>query len=148
MAIDKRPCYTMETGYTSSDFSFFRKHPNSLEVGRTEIRELQVKAGREKWYQVDAYTHYWKSGHGYDNVIVLINDFGVQIETATFGWKRVKTEHELALKEKVTYHNFLAALAECGKICPDGAERWFNEAVLENFEHTFEDVLYYGEDDV
>lgn len=146
--IDKRPCYTMETGYTSSDFSFYRKNPNSLEIGRTEIRELQVKAGREKWYQVDTYTHYWASGHGSDRVLVLVNDKGEQIETCYFGWRRITTEHELALKEKTQYNNFYAALAECGKLCPAGASRWFNEAVLENFDNAFEEILYYGEDDV
>lgn len=55
-------------------------------------------------------------------------------------------EEMLALKEKVQYNNFYAALAQCGKLCPPGASRWFNEAVLENFEHTFEEILYYGEE--
>lgn len=55
-------------------------------------------------------------------------------------------EEMLAMKEKIAYSIFLAALAECGKLCPPGASRWFNEAVLENFEHTFEETLYYGEE--
>lgn len=54
------------------------------------------------------------------------------------------TEHDKNLQERKDYENFLDALAECGKLCPNGASRWFNEAVLENFEHTFEDILYYG----
>jgi hypothetical protein len=54
--------------------------------------------------------------------------------------------HEQELQERKDYENFLDALAECGKLCPNGASRWFNEAVLENFEHTFEDILCYGDD--
>ncbi|QNO00782.1 hypothetical protein phiPsa397_007 [Pseudomonas phage phiPsa397] len=145
--IDKRPCYVMETGYTSSDFSFYNKFPDSEVVDRAYCMQLQSTAGREKWYQIDAYTHYWKNGYGSDRVLVLVNDTGVQIETCYFGWRNVPTEHDLAMREKVKYNNFLAALAECGKLCPNGASRWFNEAVLENFEHTFEEILYYGEED-
>jgi len=145
--MDTRPCYTMETGYTSSDFSFYRKNPNSLEVGRTEIYDLQTRAGKEKWFLVDAYTHYWKNGYGSDRVLVLTNDSGVQIETCQFGWKRVTTEHELALKEKTQYTNFLAALAECGKLAPAGASRWHSN-ILEMFENEYEEILYYGEENV
>ena len=145
--MDTRRCFTMETGYTSSDFSFYRKNPNSLEVTRSHIYDMQTRAGKEKWYLVDAYTHYWKSGHGSDRVLVLTNDNGVQIETCQFGWRSVTTEHELAEKRKVAYSNFLAALTECGKLCPDGASRWFNEAVLQSFKHMFEEELYYGEDE-
>lgn len=76
--MDTRRCFTMETGYTSSDFSFYRKNPNSLEVTRSHIYDMQTRAGKEKWYLVDAYTHYWKSGHGSDRVLVLTNDNGVQ----------------------------------------------------------------------
>lgn len=147
MMIDKRKCYTMETGYTSSDFSFYRKHPESIDVTRSHIYDMQTRAGREKWYLVESYTHYWKSGHGSDRVLVLVNDKGEQIETCYFGWRSVTTEHELALKDKTKYSNFYAALAECGKLCPPGASRWFNEAVLENFDNEFEEILYYGDDE-
>uniref|UniRef100_A0AAU6VZ26 Uncharacterized protein n=2 Tax=unclassified bacterial viruses TaxID=12333 RepID=A0AAU6VZ26_9VIRU len=145
MSVDKRKHYVMETGYTSSDFSFYRKNPNSLEVTRSHIYDMQTRAGKEKWYLVDAYTHYWKSGYGSDRVLVLTNDNGVQIETCQFGWRSITTEHELALGEKLKYTNFLAALAECGKLCPAGADRWFND-VLEMFENEFEETLYYGEE--
>lgn len=142
--MDTRKCFTMETGYTSSDFSFFRRSPNSLEVGRPECYGFQAEAGREKWYLVDTYTHYWKSGYGSDHVLVLVNDKGTQIETSAFGWRRVITEHEERLKEQNEYKKFIDALAECGKLCPNGASRWFNEAVLEGFEYNFEEILYYG----
>lgn len=144
--MDTRKCFTMETGYTSSDFSFFRRSANSLEVGRPECYGLQAKAGQEKWYLVDTYVHKWKNNLGSDYVLVLVNDLGTQIETSSFGWRRVTTEHEKLLKEQNEYKKFIDALAECGKLCPNGASRWFNEAVLENFEHTFEDILYYGDD--
>ena len=143
--IDKRPCYTMETGYTSSDFSFYRRSLDSLDVGRSQVYDLQSRAGQEKWYLEDTYT--WRGNFTSETVLVLTNDNGVQIETASFGWRRIPTEHELALKEKTQYNNFYAALAECGKLCPAGASRWFNEAVLENFDNEFEEILYYGDDD-
>ncbi|UAV89608.1 hypothetical protein [Pseudomonas phage COT4] len=144
--VDKRKCYTMETGYSSGDFSFFRKNPNSIEVTRSHIYDMQTRAGVERWYLVDAYTERWASGHGYNNVIVLVNDKGVQIETEAFGWRRVTTEHEENLKERKDYEKFLTALSEASKLCPNGASRWFNEAVLENFEYTFEEILTYGDE--
>lgn len=55
--------------------------------------------------------------------------------------------HEELLQERKDYEKFLTALQEAGKLCPMGASRWFNEAVLENFEYTFEEILYYGDDD-
>jgi hypothetical protein len=114
-----------------------------MEVGYPEIADLQSRAGREKWYLVDTYTHYWKSGHGSDYVLVLTNDNGVQIETAAFGWKRVTTEHELALREKRRYHDFIDALAALE--APAGLRRWHSE-VIEMFEHTYEEILYYGDE--
>lgn len=57
------------------------------------------------------------------------------------------TEHEENLQERKDYEKFFDALAECGRMCPSGATRWFNEAVLENFGYTFEEILYYGEED-
>jgi len=142
--IDTRPCYTMETGFTSSDFSFYRKFPESLEVDRAEIYDLQSRAGKERWYLVDSYIHHWKGGHGQDRVLVLTNDKGVQIETCYFGWKRIPTEHELALKEKREYHAFINDLAALE--APAGLRRWHSE-VIEMFEHTYEEILYYGDDD-
>lgn len=141
--MDTRPCYTMEQGYTSSDFTFYRKNPNSVDVSRSHIYDMQTRAGKEKWYQVDSYTHYWKSGHGSDRVLVLVNDKGEQLETCYFGWKRVPTEHELALKEKREYEEFVNALAAL-KV-PNGLDRWHSE-VIEMFENTYEEILYYGED--
>lgn len=143
--IDTRRCFTMETGYSGGDFSFYRKNPNSLDVTRSHIHDMQTRAGREKWYLVDSYTHYWKSGHGSDRVIVLVNDEGVQIETCHFGWRSVTTEHELALKEKREYHAFIDKLAAIE--APAGLSRWHSE-VIEMFENTYEEILYYGEPDV
>lgn len=145
MTIDTRKCYTMEQGYSSSDFSFFNKNPNSKVVDRLECYAMQANAGRELWWCVESYTERWKSGHGYNNVIVLINDKGEQIETEAFGWKRVTTQHEIDLKERREYEVFLTALSDAGKLCPRGASRWFSEAVLENFRNEFEEILYYGE---
>jgi hypothetical protein len=54
--------------------------------------------------------------------------------------------HEEQLQERKDYENFLDALAEAGKLCPPSCSRWFNEAVLENFEYTFEETLYYGDE--
>lgn len=142
--IDKRKCYKMEQGYCRSDFSFYNKYPESADVDMYGVLALQAKSGTDKWYCVGTYT--WKGKYTSEHVMVLVNDKGDQIETCGFGWYNVPTEHDLAEKRKVRYNNFLAALAECGKLCPDGASRWFNEAVLENFEHTFEEELCYGED--
>lgn len=139
--LDTRATYTMETGYTSSDFSFYQKYPNSINVGRAEIYDLQSRAGKERWYLVEQYTHYWKSGHGSDRVIVLVNDKGEQIETCSFGWRRLTTEHELALAVKREYHTFVDALAAL-KV-PAGVRRWHSD-VIEQFESEFEEILYYG----
>ena len=141
--IDTRKCFTMETGYTSSDFSFYNKYPDSEEVDRVYCMQLQSTAGREKWYLVEAYTHYWKSGHGSDRVLVLVNDAGVQIETCYFGWRSVTTEHELALKVKAEYTAFVDALAAL-KV-PAGVRRWHSE-IIEQFENENEEILYYGDD--
>lgn len=142
--IDKRKHYTMEQHYCYSDFDFYKNREGSTEVGRVMFDQLASKAGVERWAIVDTYTMKgrWDTHH----ILVMQNKEGVQIETGGYGWKRVYTEHDLAEKRKVQYNNFYAALAECGKLCPDGASRWFDEAVLENFEHTFEEELYYGEE--
>lgn len=145
MVIDTRPCYTMETGYTRSDFSFYKSRPNTFEVGYPEIAELQTRAGKERFYLIDSYTHYWKNGYGSDRVAVLVNDKGLQIETSFFGWRRITTDHELAMKEKAEYHTFVDALAAL-KV-PHGLDRWHSE-VIEMFENTYEGVLYYGAEDV
>lgn len=137
---DKRRMYTMETGYTSSDFSFYKKLPESVEVDRAFCYDLQSRAGKERWYEVDNYTHYWKSGHGSDRVLVLTNDKGVQIETCYFGWRRLTTEHELALKDKLEYHAFIDKLAALD--APVSLRRWHSE-VIEMFENTYEDTLHY-----
>ena len=139
---DKRPCYTMETGFTSSDFSFYRRSLDSLDVGRSQVYDLQSRAGKEKWYLEDTYT--WRGNFTSETVLVLTNDKGVQIETASFGWKRIPTEHELALKEKREYHAFINDLAALE--APAGLRRWHSE-VIEMFEHTYEEILYYGDDD-
>jgi hypothetical protein len=54
------------------------------------------------------------------------------------------TEHELALKEKREYHAFINDLAALE--APAGLRRWHSE-VIEMFEHTYEEILYYGDDD-
>lgn len=142
--MDTRPCYVMETGFTSSDFSFYKKHKESIEVDRAVIYDLQSRAGKEKWYQVDSYVHYWKSGHGSDRVIVLVNDNHIQIETCSFGWKRVQTEHEKLIQERDIYQEFIGAIASIR--APASLRRWHAE-IIEAFEHEFEETLYYGEED-
>lgn len=145
MAIDKRKHYTMERHYCYSDFDFYKNREGSAQVGRVLFEEIAAKAGVERWALVDTYTMKgkWETQH----IMVLENTSGVRIETGGYGWKRVATEHDLAEQEKLKYANFLAALQHAGSLCPNSASRWFNEAVLENFEHTFEEVLYYGEED-
>lgn len=54
--------------------------------------------------------------------------------------------HEELLQERKEFEKFLDALAEAGKLCPNGARRWFNEAVLESFDMHFEDILCYGDE--
>ena len=142
---DKRKCYKMENGYCRSDFTFYNKYPESKRVDMYGVLALQREAGSDLWYCVGSYPYISPRNGFTDSVLVLVNDAGDQIETSTFGWHNVPTEHDLALKRKVAYSKFLAELAECGKLCPPGASRWFNEAVLENFEQTFEEILYYGE---
>jgi|SRR5437870_2356070 len=142
--MDKRPCYTMEQGYTSSDFSFYKKLPNSVEVDRSFIYDLQTRAGHEKWYLVDVYTHYWSNGHGSDRVLVLTNDKGVQIETCYFGWRRITTEHEFALREKQEYDVFITQIAAIK--APTSLRRWQSE-VIEMFENQHEEILYYGDEE-
>lgn len=140
--MDKRQCYTMEQGYTSSDFSFYKKFSESMEVGRRECMGLQCDAGKEMWYQVDSYTH--RGEWGSERVITLVNDKGVQIETSSFGWRRVTTEHELALREKQEYDVFITQIAAIK--APTSLRRWQSE-VIEMFEHTYEDILYYGDEE-
>lgn len=137
--IDTRRMYTMETGYTSSDFSFYRKHLESVDMGRSQIYDLQSRAGKEKWYLVDTYT--WRGNFTSETVLILRNDNGMQIETASYGWRRVTTQHEKDLKDKREYEAFVAALAALNP--PAGVRRWHSE-IIEMFEHTYEDVLYYG----
>ncbi|QNO00093.1 hypothetical protein QGX20_gp007 [Pseudomonas phage phiPsa300] len=144
-SVDKRKHYVMEKHYCYSDFDFYKNREGSTEVGRVLFEELSSKAGREVFAVVDTYTMKGKWDTYTILVLQRLKD-GLQIETAGYGWASIYTEYELALKEKTQYSNFLAALAECGKLCPNGASRWFNEAVLENFEHTFEEILYYGEE--
>lgn len=55
------------------------------------------------------------------------------------------TEHDLALKEKQEYNDFIDALALVE--VPASLHRWYNEAVLEKFECDFEEILYYGEEE-
>lgn len=141
--IDTRPCYTMETGFTRSDFTFYKKLPNTMGIGYPEIGELQTRAGVERFYLIDSYTHYWHNGHGSDRVLVLVNDKGLQIETCYFGWKRVATEHELALAERQRYHDFAEQLASL-KVPRDLSR--FHADILEMFENTYTDVLYYGDE--
>lgn len=142
--IDTRPCYTMETGYTRSDFTFYKKLPHTMEIGYPQIAELQTRAGVDRFYLIDTYVHYWSNGHGSDRVLVLVNDKGLQIETCCFGWKRVPTTHDLALKEKQEYEEFVVALANLTP--PPGLRRWHND-VIEMFETNFESILCYGDEE-
>ena len=142
--IDKRKLFRMESGYCGSDFSFYKKFEETADADMYTVLKFQSEAGNNNWYLVSSYTHYWKSGYGQDAVLVLVNDKGVQIETCQFGWYRVPTEHELALKEKKEYHAFIDALAALKT--PNGLSRWHSE-IIELFEHTYEEILYYGDDD-
>lgn len=146
--IEKRKCYRMENGYGSSDFTFYKKYEESLDASQHSVYELQRLAGNADWYFKDSYTYRSTRTPGFsDQVLVLVNSAGHQIETSGYGWYRVQTQHDKDLKERRGYEKFLTALQEAGKLCPNGASRWFNEAVLENFEYTFEEILYYGDDD-
>lgn len=144
--MDKRKCYRMENGYGSSDFTFYKKLEETLEVSQHLVYELQRIAGNQNWYFKSSYVYRSERNPGFtEQVLVLVNDAGHQIETSGYGWYGVQTEHEKNLKEQKEYKKFIDALAKCGTLCPRGASRWFNEAVLENFENTFEEILYYGD---
>lgn len=134
---DKRRTYTMETGFTSSDFSFYKKFPESINPDRSAIYALQAKAGTELWYWVSTYTH--RGTYSSEAVLVLTNG-EVQIETAVFGWRRITTQHDKDLKERVEYEKFLEQLAALSP--PAGLSRWHCD-VIEMFENTYEDVLGY-----
>lgn len=140
---DIRPCYTMETGFTRSDFTFYKKLPDTMPIGYPEIADLQTRAGVERFYLIDSYIHYWHNGHSSDRVLVLVNDKGLQIETCNFGWKRIPTAHDRALQDKRDAEAFVHALAELK--APPSLRRWRAE-VLGMFENEFEDTLYYGEE--
>lgn len=142
--IDKRKHYTMEQHYCYSDFDFYKNREGSSEVGRVLFEQIASGAGRERWVLLDTYKF---KGKWDSHTILVLEKDGVQIETGGYGWRNVLTQHDKDLKERNEYEKFLTALAEVGKLCPNGASRWFNEAVLENFEHTFEEILYYGEED-
>lgn len=141
--IDKRRHYTMEQHYCYSDFDFYKNREGSSEVGRVLFEQIASGAGRDLWVLIDTYTF---KGKWTSNTILVLEKDGVQIETGGYGWRNVMTQHDKDLKGRRDYEKFLTALAEVGKLCPTGASRWFNEAVLENFEHTFEEILYYGEE--
>ena len=143
--VDKRKHYTMEQHYCFSDFDFYKNREGSSQVGRILFDQIASKAGRELWVLVETYS--FKGRWENINIMVLQNKEGLQIETAGYGWSRFFTQHDNDLRERADYEKFLTALAEVGRLCPNGASRWFNEAVLENFEHTFEEILYYGEED-
>lgn len=144
--IDTRPCYTMEKHYCYSDFDFYKNREGTTEVGRVLYEELASKAGSEVFAVVDTYKMKGKWDSHTILVLQRLND-GLQIETGGYGWKRKLTEHDLALKEKTQYNNFQAALAECSKLCPAGASRWYYD-MLEHFSNEFEETLYYGDEDV
>jgi hypothetical protein len=147
--MDKRKCYRMESGYCSSDFTFYQKYPESAEGDQYAVYKFQQEAGNTDWFLKNSYTYRSTRNTSFsEQVLVLVNSKGIQIETSGYGWYRVVTEHEQHLKEHRDYKKFIDALAECGKLCPRGASRWFNEAVLENFENTFEEILYYGTESV
>lgn len=147
MKVDKRKCYRMENGYGSSDFTFYKKFEESVEASQHKVYELQKVAGNPDWYFKESYTYRSTRNPGFsEQVLVLVNSAGHQIETAGYGWYRVQTQHDKDLKERKDYEKFLTALQEAGKLAPNGASRWFNEAVLENFEYTFEEILYYGDE--
>lgn len=146
--IDKRKCYRMENGYGSSDFTFYKKFDETVEGSQHRVYELQREAGNPNWYFKSSYVYRSARNTGFtEQVLVLVNDAGHQIETAGYGWYGVQTEYEKKLKERKAYEKFLTALQGAGKLAPNGANRWFNEAVLENFENEFEEILYYGEED-
>lgn len=144
--IDKRPQYTMEQHYCYSDFDFYKNREGTSEVGRVLFDQISRGAGFDLWVVLDKYT---MKGKWSSNTIFVMQRLvdGLQIETGGYGWRNVPTQHEEDLKDRKDYEKFLTALQEAGKLCPNGASRWFNEAVLENFEHTFEEILYYGDED-
>lgn len=143
--IDKRKCYKMESGYGQSDFSFYEKFPESAKnVCMYSVLAMQNKAGHDRWYCVDSYVYRSPRNTGFtDNVLVLVNDDGDQIETSGFGWYSVLTEHDLAMREKKEYNDFAKQLANL-KV-PKGLSRFHSE-IIELFENQYEEVLYYGEE--
>lgn len=139
--IDKRRTFTMETGFTSSDFSFYKKYPESINPDRSAIYAIQATAGKELWYEVSTYVHrgQWSS----ETVLVLTNGT-VQIETAGFGWRRVTTHHEAELRCRQEYETFLTQLSELKP--PVSLRRWHSD-VCGMFENEFEETLCYGDDE-
>lgn len=137
--IDKRKHYTMEQHYCFSDFDFYKNREGSSQVGRVLYDQIASGAGRELWVLVETYS--FKGRWENINIMVLQNKEGVQIETAGYGWRNVPTEHDLALRQKREYHAFIDKLAALE--APAGLRRWHNE-VIEMFENTYEEILYYG----
>lgn len=145
--IDKRKCFRMENGYCSSDFTFYKKYPESAEGHQYAVYKYQEQAGNSNWWLKETYTYISKSTSGFrEQVLVLTNDAGIQIETAGFGWYRVITEHDKALKERKDYEKFLTALGDLGKVCPVSCSRWFSD-MLEHFTYTHEETLSYGDEE-
>lgn len=141
--VDKRKHYVMEKHYCYSDFDFYKNQEGTTEVGRVLYEELASMAGREIWAVVDTY----KMKGKWDTYTILVLQRlkdGLQIETAGYGWASVRTEYELALKEKAEYHAFIDAFGALD--VPAGLSRWHSE-VIEMFENTYEDVLYYGDEE-
>lgn len=135
--IDKRARYKMEEGYCRSDYSFYTSLPDTID-GWDSFYFLQGL--RDEWVVTGSYVR--KGKWSSENVYVLDNLKGVQIEANLYGFRRITTEHEKALKEQGEYEKFFTALTALD--APAGIRRWHAE-VLGMFENEFEEVLYYGE---
>lgn len=137
--MDKRARYKIEQGYCRSDFSFYNKFPESIDAYKA-FDSLQ--SANDEWTVVGAYLHKGKFMN--ENVLVLDNGKGIQIESSGYGLKRVHTEHDKKTHERNIYQEFVAQLATINP--PSALRRWHSE-MIESFETEFEEILYYGDEE-
>lgn len=138
--IDTRKRYKMEQGYCRSDFSFYQKYPETIDAIPV-FHALQD--ANDEWVVTDQYMH--KGKWASEMVFVLNNLKGVQIEASLFGFKRVYTQHDKDVVQRAEYEEFYHALAALKP--PASLKRWHSD-VLGMFDNDFEDILYYGEENV
>ena len=138
--MDKRARYKIEQGYCRSDFSFYNKFPESIDA-YAQFSKIQ-EARDDEWTVVGAYLHKGKFMN--ENVLVLDNGKGVQLESSGYGWRRVHTEHDRKAHERNIYQEFIAQLAAINP--PSALRRWHSD-MIESFETEFEEILYYGDEE-